>query len=237
MGVLGLRLRHTKENHTMSPKTRRTLLALTLGCLALAGVASAQGNGVTIEVTVTNLTSGQILSAPVVASHNASFQLFAPNDVASSDLAMLAEDAISGPLITTLGLDPDVFAVELGAGIPPGTSTTVTIQANAAHRWITVAGMLVTTNDAFYAVRGLRAERAMASAYADAWDSGSEANNEDCDYIPGPPCGNPGMNTGTPEGFIHIHNGIHGIGDLDEQFFDWRNPVAKVSVHFVPSGG
>ena len=64
---------------------------------------------------------------------------------------------------------------ELGAGIPPSGSTTVTLQTNAAHRWISVAGMLVSSNDAFYAVQGLRTTRATVTDYAIAWDSGSEA--------------------------------------------------------------
>lgn len=221
----------------MKPRIQTLTLALALGALALAAGASAEPNSVTIEVTITNLTPGQVLSPPVVVSHDSSFQLFAAGQAASSELAMLAEDAVSGPLVTTLGLDPAVFAVEVGtAPIPPSGSATIEIQANGANRWITVAGMLVTTNDAFYAVQGLRAGPGLVAANADAYDAGSEANNEDCDFIPGPPCGNPGVRTQTSEGFIHIHNGIHGIDDLVPSLFDWRNPVARVSVRFVPSG-
>jgi len=221
----------------MKPKTHNILLALALGSIVLTGSAAAQGDGVAIEVTITNLTSGQILSPPVVVSHKRNFQLFTPALPASPELAMLAEDAVSGPLVTALGQDSKVFGIELGAGIPPGGLTTVTLHTNAAHRWISIAGMLVTSNDAFYAVRGLRTRRGMVTAYAEAWDAGSEANNEDCAFIPGPPCGNPLERTGTSEGFIHIHNGIHGLNDLLPELFDWRNPVAKVSVRWLPSGG
>ena len=109
----------------MNTRTRKTLLVLALGCLVAAG-ASAQGSGLTVEVTVTNLTSGQIFSPPVVVSHGRDFELFAPAQAASPELAMLAEDAVSGPLISALGEDDDVFAVELGARvIPPGGSATV----------------------------------------------------------------------------------------------------------------
>ena len=144
---------------------------------------------------------------------------------------MLAEDAVSGPLLESLADDPAVYAVKLGDGvILPGGSQTVRIRTDGAHRAISVAGMLVTTNDAFYAVRDVRAIRLTTDTYAQAWDAGSEANNEDCAYIPGPPCGNPGSRTDTSEGFIHIHNGIHGQGSLEAMLFDWRNPVAKVTV-------
>jgi hypothetical protein len=39
-----------------------------------------------------------------------------------------------------------------------------------------------------------------------------------------------------PEGaeeYVHIHSGIHGIGDLDPAEFDWRNPVATIRIQKV----
>ena len=33
-----------------------------------------------------------------------------------------------------------------------------------------------------------------------------------------------------PEGFVHISNGIHGIGDLAADGYDWDNPVAHVRI-------
>ena len=64
-----------------------------------------------------------------------------------------------------------------------------------------------------------------------AYDAGSEENNEDCAYIPGPPCGNPFMDSGMPaEGYVHVHGGIHGGGGLDAAMYDWRNPVAEVTI-------
>ena len=30
------------------------------------------------------------------------------------------------------------------------------------------------------------------------------------------------------EGFIHVHRGVHGIGDLDAAEYDWRNPMLRV---------
>jgi hypothetical protein len=29
---------------------------------------------------------------------------------------------------------------------------------------------------------------------------------------------------------VHIANGIQGVGDLAPAMFDWRNPVASVSI-------
>jgi hypothetical protein len=29
---------------------------------------------------------------------------------------------------------------------------------------------------------------------------------------------------------VHIHAGIHGIGELDPVAYDWRNPVALIEI-------
>ncbi len=64
-----------------------------------------------------------------------------------------------------------------------------------------------------------------------AYDAGSEENNEDGAFIPGPPfgcCG--GRATDGAEGFVHIHSGVHGIADLAPEVYDWRNPTAMIRV-------
>ena len=32
------------------------------------------------------------------------------------------------------------------------------------------------------------------------------------------------------EGYVHIHRGMHGIGDLAPEIYDWRNPVAAITI-------
>jgi hypothetical protein len=32
------------------------------------------------------------------------------------------------------------------------------------------------------------------------------------------------------EGFVRISEGIHGVGDLPANLWDWRNPVAKITI-------
>jgi hypothetical protein len=34
--------------------------------------------------------------------------------------------------------------------------------------------------------------------------------------------------------FVHIHAGIHGVGDLQEATHDWRNPVARIAIRRLP---
>jgi hypothetical protein len=95
--------------------------------------------------------------------------------------------------------------------------------------------MLVTTNDAFFALNGAEVPLVRSFEYASpAYDAGSEANNESCAFIPGPPCGKAGVRaTEGAEGYVHIHAGIHGVGDLVPAERDWRNPVAKITLRRV----
>ena len=97
---------------------------------------------------------------------------------------------------------------------------------------MSLVGMLATTNDAFYALNGVAGPRqGTVTYYSVAWDAGSEANNEDCRVIPGPPCGKFFVRaTDGAEGFVHVHSGIHGVRDLVPANHDWRNPVAKITI-------
>ena len=99
--------------------------------------------------------------------------------------------------------------------------------------------MLATTNDAFVALNGVRLPKKSATYYARIYDAGSEANNEDCAFIPGPPCaaesGNERATEGS-EGFITISNGIHGHGDLSARDLDWNGPGAIVTIKRIRHG-
>ena len=95
--------------------------------------------------------------------------------------------------------------------------------------------MLLPTNDSFVALNRVRLPRyGKATYFARGYDAGSEPNDEWCANIPGPVCGGAGASPEAGgEGFVHVANGIHGIGDLDAAVYDWRNPVAKVVIKAV----
>jgi hypothetical protein len=186
------------------------------------------------EVTITNLTSNQIISPPIVASHNDGVSMFKAGSVASADIQALAEDGDNSGLASTLGADVDVFDVAtFAAGIAPGASDTTIIMLDKMHTRLSVAGMLVTTNDAFI---GLDSVTDMVNTtemvfFAPVYDAGTEFNSEDCAFIPGPPCGNGGSHDPTPaEGFIHLSNGIHGQASLAAETYDWGTYGARIEV-------
>lgn len=212
------------------------IVLITACSILVSAVTYAEDETTRYKVTITNLTRGQILSPPVVISHGGNFHLFTAGNPATPRLAALAEDADTGPLTDHLKTLPSVFDYKVANDvIMPGSSATIRINTKKGFRLISVAAMLVTTNDAFMAVRGVYANQwRKVNVDAHAYDAGSEVNSELCDFIPGPPCGNGGIrNPEGAEGYVHIHAGIHGIGDLEPEEFDWRNPVATVMVRRV----
>jgi hypothetical protein len=127
----------------------------------------AARGGSKLEVTVTNLTKGQIFSPFIVATHSRRLvPLFELGSPGSDELAALAEDGNSGPLHNLFDMSPHVSDIETAGTqfVHPGESVSVTVSAQGSKRYITVASMLVTTNDAFFALNGVRAPRSVPTA-------------------------------------------------------------------------
>ncbi len=162
---------------------------------------------------------------------------FELGEPASEALAALAEDGDGSALLAAVSAIPGVTDIAMirGAGggvIMPGETASVEFPVRGYAQFVSLAGMLVTTNDAFVAIRNQRLpDYGTVSVDALAYDAGSEKNTESCDHIPGPPCGNAGVRvTDGAEGFVHVHPGISGEGDAPAISYDWRNPVARISV-------
>lgn len=211
--------------------------AILVGGAFAASSAFASGpyhpRGRLYEVTITNLTRGQILSPPVIFTHRGGFELFTLGQPASAEVAAVAEDGVNGPLETMLAGSPMVFDQESAAApVPPGQSVTLDVRAGAGARYLGAIGMMVVTNDAFFGAQGVALPRRGTVTYrAIGYDAGSEGNSELCAHIPGPPCGSGGVrNTATAEGFVHVHAGVHGTGDLVPAQHDWRNPVVLITI-------
>ncbi len=220
----------------------KTLLSKTLLCaLVVAGLcasgAAAQEEGPVYAVTITNLTRGQVITPPLIAAHTKDFFLFKLGQPASPALATLAEEGAFTPLASQLSTNSAVQNIATGTGpLMPGQSVTIKIAASGNARYLSAVGMLAVTNDAFFAIRGLRLPNAAETITVDAeaYDAGSEANSESCTYVPGPPCGAGGIHDpADAEGFVHVHAGIHGNADLIPSQHDWRNPVVEITIRQV----
>jgi hypothetical protein len=115
----------------------------------------------------------------------------------------------------------------------PGATMVFQLNTRGRFNRVSAVGMLVTTNDAFFGLDNLLiwGTNQIQRVSVGAWDAGTEANNELCGFIPGPPCGSHFVRaTEGAEGFIHTHPGLNGGGDLSFANWNWQNPVVEMLV-------
>jgi Spondin_N len=219
---------------------RAALLALTVA--AFSAHATGPEGRWSYEVTVTNITFNQQFTPLLLTTHKPGISLFKLGQPAIPELATLAEEGNVTPLRALLDSSPLVTATTAAGGLlDAGKSLTFHIQANPWRDRFSVAAMLIPTNDAFVALNGVALPHPGQSAVtykARAYDAGSEVNDELCASIPGPffaECGGPGAGgrPGGGEGFVHVHRGVHGGGNLKPSNRDWNNPVAEVRIRLV----
>ncbi len=205
--------------------------ALLLAVVLVAGLSiGAQALAQEVDVVITNLTPGQAISPPLVFSHSIPFALGGLS--ASPGIELLAESGDSSALQTELvSIFTGASTASASAALPPGESVTLTVQAPSGTEYVTALGMLVTTNDTFFALVSQKIpDSGSMTYYASAWDAGTEVNNESCTDIPGPPCNGSGPGGTDENGFIHISSGIHGTGDLEPSSYGWQNPVVQIVI-------
>ena len=194
------------------------------------------------EVTVTNITKGVVFTPVMVASTRKDttfFQLGAP---ASMELETIAETGNPGPLQDSL----DAFDITNSSFLPflgPGESVTQLVATEGKYDHVSVASMLIPTNDVFFAVnsiKGPKGGKSKKSKKGDtvtvrvaAYDAGTELNDELCVSLPGPGCGMDPGPVSAGEGYVHPSSGIRGVGDLDADALDWNNPVTLIQIRRV----
>lgn len=220
------------------------LRKLALGALIVGGIAAtSQGafadGGKAYRITIANATGGQPLAPGLVIVHDRDYALFQVNDAPTLELATMAETGDPGLLADAADAAPGVASADVLAGdgghpplALPGEANSITVTAAKGAKYLTAVGMLAATNDAFYAVRGIRLpKKGQITVNAVAYDAGSEANNEAAGDVPALGNGDDaGVNAGDGEGFIHVHGGIHGGAGLDPATHDWRNPVVEITI-------
>ncbi len=210
-------------------------------CLLSASMLSAssaiahENKSFMYKVTITNLSPGQPLAPVMVATHRPGVSFFEAGEAPSDELAHLAEAGDGQPMADKLAAMPNVDETTISTtGLTfPGNSTTVMISANKPFSHISVGAMLGATNDAFFAIKdeALPWGKNKLTYMAPAYDAGSETNDELRSTVAG--LGGEGYSPyDSGEGFVHIHNGVQGIGDLSPGM-DWRNPVAKITIERV----
>lgn len=231
---------------------RALLAAMALVLLAVAPASAAAQR--TYEVTITNLTSGQAFTPPLIATHRGSTHLFQVGASANLGTQEIAENGNLAPLMAALAADPAVsaFAVAAAPLVPDGTphsgdfadSVTLTITAGPGAQFLSYESMLICSNDGFTGVDALKLPNQLGAAvtvFGSGYDAGTEINTDDFTDIV-PPCqaligvgsDDPGTGTTNPElaesGVIHHHPGIQGGNDLDPNVHGWNDPVVEITV-------
>ncbi len=222
---------------------------------AVAGLPDSQQQGSpadaaskTYRVTVENLTSGQPFSPGVAITHTKAASLFQVGSAASEGIRAIAEDGDPSVAVAALpnaaGID-QVVALAMPIhriGGPGANALTFEITAAANANRLSLAVMLICSNDGFTGVDSIKLPGGFsADTYQTAgYDAGTEANNERFTHIVdpcqaiGPVAGSPPIPNGNlrvaTSGVITHHPGIQGGGDLLIDQHGWRDPVARVSV-------
>lgn len=202
--------------------------------LALPIVLSASVQAGDYQITITNLTHAQTFTPALAASHREGHPVFQPGHSASAELEAVAEGGDTSGLAMMLSESDDTWAISSTDGLlGPGESTTFNLESAKNFRYVSLVSMLIPTNDAFIGLSGLKLPKNKnrpASYMVPVYDAGTETNDEYCDHIPGPVCGGEGLSAEGGEGYISVHRGIHGAGDLAAGTYDWRNPAALIVI-------
>ena len=198
------------------------------------------------EITLTNLTTGepgtggQVLSAPIFATHPGGVSLAEVGQPASPAIVALAENGDTS-ILAAFATAAGANVVLADGNVIPGGSITVTVTADMKNSSLSVGSMLVSTNDAFIAATDVplfdeNGAPVSASIDLNAYDAGSEENTEMASDIPGPlgldeaadPAGS-NERVPTEGGVIAPHEGIQGVGDVGEAFA-WEEPTAMLTI-------
>tara|TARA_B110000967_G_C18861205_1_gene550056 strand:+ start:1173 stop:1826 length:654 start_codon:yes stop_codon:yes gene_type:complete len=210
---------------------------------------------VDFDITIDNITRGLYFTPIAVVAHAADVNLFASGVSASTELQTMAETGEIEDLARVLTSSGATMDNNPAAGLlAPGataTSTLDTINATA-NTQLSIVAMVLPSNDGFVGLNAvdIPTEAGTYTFYANAYDAGTEANDElrgggdlNTPGFPVPEPLNPVLGTGgtgvttTTEGFVHIHRGnlgdantAGGISDVDSRVQRWLNPVARITV-------
>jgi len=232
----------------MAIQRRRILqvLALFLASVPLAGCGGDDGDDrpprAAYQITLTNLTAAQPLSPLAAVLHRDGYTGWSLGQAASAGLEVLAEGGDPGSWLAEASASPAVASSAAGlAPITPGASDSVTLEADdRSGLRVTLAAMLVNTNDGFTAMSGLPVGGMAVGQEIvrdlGPYDAGTEDNAEAAATVPGPAAGGEGFNATRDDlDFVSVHPGVVTGADglagsaLGEEH-RFQSPVARLRV-------
>ena len=211
------------------------LFVLGIGAVYADGDNDGHKKGVTYRITVENLTQTQPFSPIVAATHRQGVHMFKVGRRASDELEAVAEDGNNGPMVARLSEAPRRVVIDFFGDdelVLPGASISFELKADRRAR-LSLAGMLVCTNDGFTGLDGRSLpKRGSKEYYLKTYDAGTEKNTELATDVPCLPGGNENDAVDTNRR-IKPHRGIQEVGDLTKAEHGWTDPVAKVVIERI----
>ena len=206
------------------------------------------------SVKITNLTTGQPMSPPLWAIHDSKAHLWQVGKQATNGATLIVEDALATPLNALLQTDPDVLGAAIALPpsptrtpppIPPGATREFVIGTKGKFDRVSMIWMLVRTNDAFSGLDSLwlgadngkkgkksnKKKLKNRTITVNAYDAGTEKNNEVGSFIPGPPFGHMFVRDQDAQ-LIAPHPGLRPDGELAA--YIWQDPVARIEIKRLP---
>ncbi len=197
------------------------------------------------EVSVVNATSAQPFSPVAVIVHTSDYSLFEIGEPSTTELEVLAEGGDNADLIAAAEA-ADAVLTTVSAEGPTGPGATENLSLSISEDdlpglSVSVVSMLVNSNDAITAVRGMSLEGMeigdIQTAVSISYDTGTEANSEAAGTIPGPADGGEGFNADRDD-IADIVTGHAGVLTKDNglsssilsEVHRWDHPVAYISV-------
>ncbi len=149
------------------------------------------------QISLANLSHAQPISPPIAVLHEADFSLWQNGQAASVALEHLAESGDASNLLTEAGSRANSIAT--GVLLSGSTDTLNLDSIDTDQHLLSIAGMLVNTNDAFTGVNSIDVSDLAVNEQhillATIYDAGTEANSENVNTIPGPAAGGEGFAT------------------------------------------
>lgn len=184
----------------------------------------------TFQITLTNMTAGQLMTPPVVALHDPAVSLFQVGAQASDAIRDIAEVGNSDALVAFAGANPDAVSAAGIAGTGPfgaGTSVTTSLTTAETGQVFSAVNMVICTNDGISGVDSiaLPAGTDPLTVMAMAYDAGTRTNQADAlSFFPGPCRGGDVVEAPveSPRANITAHAGQSGLANVpDGQNWDF----------------
>ncbi len=210
------------------------------------------------RVTIENLSVGQPLAPPVIATHVKGFTMFKVGQLASRGLEAIAENGDVSLMFNRFANSPsatDVVNVGMpltryGSAVGSFKDNTTFEIRGKKHDRLSMAAMLICTNDGFTGLNSVKLpQEGKKVYYLKGYDAGTEYNTErsadivdGCSALgavalPGDPNGNENDAVdSSPHQRIRKHSGTQGNGDLDPQANGIEKKIARVTIELISDG-